>query len=113
MEQTMATASVLGFPRIGAKRELKKAVESFWSGRIDEDQLHQTCRDLRRKNWQLQRDYGIDQIPSNDFSLYDQVLDTTALLGAVPERYDWVVSSAKPLADSVQEIVEFVQADKS
>lgn len=85
----MATASVLGFPRIGAKRELKKAVESFWSGKMNEDGLHQTCRDLRQQNWQLQRDCGIDQIPSNDFSLYDQVLDTTAWLGAVPERYDW------------------------
>src|ERR1039458_3915162 len=79
----------LGFPRMGAKRELKRALESFWSKRTSETQLLETARTIRVENWQLQRAAGIDLIPSNDFSLYDQMLDMCALLGAVPERFHW------------------------
>ncbi len=79
----------LGFPRIGAKRELKRALESFWSKKIDERQLHETAKAIRLENWRIQKAAGIDFIPSNDFSLYDQVLDTCALIGAIPQRFQW------------------------
>ncbi len=85
----MATASNLGFPRIGPKRELKKALEEHWSGKCTEAELLETGRSLRRANWLLQREAGLQSIPSNDFSLYDHVLDTAAMLGAVPARYKW------------------------
>lgn len=84
----MATTANLGFPRIGAQRELKKALESYWKGDITAHDLSQTAMDLRKNNWQMQKDAGIAYIPSNDFSFYDQVLDTTAMLGAVPARYN-------------------------
>jgi len=77
----------LGFPRIGRKRELKKAVEGYWSGAVSETELEQRARQLRQQNWRLQQDLGIDSIPSNDFSFYDQVLDATAMVGAVPHRF--------------------------
>lgn len=79
----------LGFPRIGAKRELKRALESFWSGRTEEAQLLETARAIRSANWRLQQAAGVDLIPSNDFSFYDQMLDACALVGAVPERFRW------------------------
>ena len=85
----MAIAANLGFPRIGARRELKRAVEDYWSGDIDPEELQSTAADLRRRHWQLQQSLGIEHIPSNDFSLYDHVLDTTAMLGAVPKRFSW------------------------
>ncbi|MGV8139012.1 MAG: hypothetical protein AB2L20_27760 [Mangrovibacterium sp.] len=65
----------LGFPRIGAKRELKKACEAYWQGRISREELEQAGRNERLKNWTFQQDSGIDLIPSNDFSFYDQVAD--------------------------------------
>lgn len=85
----MVLATNLGFPRIGAKRELKFAMESFWKGDITEAELIQTGADIRRHNWFMQRDAEIDLIPVNDFSFYDQMLDMTCLLGAVPARYNW------------------------
>ena len=88
-----ALSNVSGFPRIGAKRELKQVTEGFWAGDRSEEELLETARSLRAANWKLQRDAGIDLIPSNDFSFYDQVLDTVALVGAVPERYGWDGSS--------------------
>jgi 5-methyltetrahydropteroyltriglutamate--homocysteine methyltransferase len=83
----MAISTNLGFPRIGANRELKRAVEDCWAGRIDRNDLETTAKGLRLAHWQLQKNAGIDHIPSNDFSLYDQVLDTTCMLGAVPSRF--------------------------
>jgi 5-methyltetrahydropteroyltriglutamate--homocysteine methyltransferase len=83
----MALSSIHGFPRIGPRRELKFATEAYWSGERSADELQAVARELRRANWELMRDAGIDLIPSNDFSFYDQMLDTTALVGAVPERY--------------------------
>lgn len=82
-------ATNLGFPRIGPRRELKTALERYWAGSLTAEQLLTTGRDIRRMHWELQRDAGIIQIPSNDFSFYDHVLDTCALVGAVPERYGW------------------------
>jgi 5-methyltetrahydropteroyltriglutamate--homocysteine methyltransferase len=88
MKQNIRTHN-LGFPRIGTKRELKRALESFWSKKTSEAQLLETAKAIRAENWRIQKAAGIDLIPSNDFSLYDQMLDTCALVGAVPERFHW------------------------
>jgi 5-methyltetrahydropteroyltriglutamate--homocysteine methyltransferase len=96
MTSTKAVSNVSGFPRIGAARELKFATEGFWSGDRSDGDLAATARDLRSANWKLQRDAGIDLIPSNDFSVYDQMLDTVALVGAVPERYGWSGGNVDP-----------------
>ncbi len=85
----MVRTTTLGYPRIGRNRELKQACEAYWSGKIGEEDLHRTGATLRRTHWQAQRDAGIDLIPVNDFSFYDQVLDAIALIGAAPERYRW------------------------
>ncbi len=77
----------LGFPRIGAQRELKKALETYWKGQNDVDQLLATARAIRTGNWLLQQKAGIDLIPVGDFSLYDHILDMTTLLGAIPHRF--------------------------
>ncbi|MFT9392465.1 5-methyltetrahydropteroyltriglutamate--homocysteine S-methyltransferase [Bifidobacterium sp.] len=82
-----ALTSVIGFPRIGSNRELKRSIESYWRGKSTLEDMQGTARELRAKHWKLQRDAGIDLIPSNDFSYYDQLLDTSILLGAVPQRY--------------------------
>jgi 5-methyltetrahydropteroyltriglutamate--homocysteine methyltransferase len=85
----MAYATNLGYPRMGKRRELKKVLEQYWSGKLSETALLEQAAALRKQHWLLQRDLGLEHIPSNDFSLYDQVLDTIALVGAVPERYQW------------------------
>lgn len=77
----------LGFPRIGRNRELKKAVEAFWSDPTARGKLLVAAAAIRQENWRLQKAAGIDLIPSNDFSFYDQVLDHVCLLGCAPERY--------------------------
>jgi len=80
-------SSNLGFPRIGSRRELKSALESYWSGANDAETLRATGASLRARHWFAQQKAGIDHIPSNDFSFYDQMLDTIAMLGAVPPRF--------------------------
>ena len=85
----MTISQNLGFPRIGERRELKKATEAYWKGDLDRAGLEATGADLRRSNWEKQRKAGIDLIPSNDFSFYDQVLDMSCLLGNVPARFGW------------------------
>ena len=85
----MIKVATIGYPRIGPKRELKKALEQFWKGEIQENELQNVAKDLRKKNWQTQKDNGVDLISSNDFSFYDHVLDAICLLGAVPKRYKW------------------------
>lgn len=77
----------LGYPRIGSKRELKKASEAYWSGSSSAQDLLETGKKLRRQHWELQKEAGLDLVPSNDFSFYDQVLDTSLMVGAIPERY--------------------------
>lgn len=77
----------LGYPRIGEHRELKKATELYWEGKLTREELEETGRKLRRQNWLKQQAAGIDLIPCNDFSFYDQVLDTTCLIGNVPPRF--------------------------
>ncbi|HHH12984.1 MAG TPA: 5-methyltetrahydropteroyltriglutamate--homocysteine S-methyltransferase, partial [Thiolapillus brandeum] len=79
----------LGFPRIGANRELKFALERYWRGEIGRDELESLGRELRERHWRLQRDAGLDLVPVGDFSFYDQVLDHSALFGVVPERFGW------------------------
>jgi len=82
----------LGYPRIGSQRQLKKASEQFWAGKIDLTELNQVADTIKEQNWQTQLKAGIDLIPCNDFSLYDQILDTSILLGAVPKRYSPLLS---------------------
>ena len=79
----------LGYPRMGEWRQLKKTVENYWCGKQSEGELLATARDLRRARWVQQQEAGVDLIPSNDFSLYDHVLDTAIMVGAIPERFGW------------------------
>ncbi len=83
-------ATVLGAPRIGPNRELKRATESFWAGRIDRATFLDQATQLRRSDLIRLRDSGLDSVPVNTFSFYDQVLDTSFLLGALPPRYDHI-----------------------
>ncbi len=83
----MVFSNVHGFPRIGRRRELKFATERYWAGEASTDELAEAGRAIRRENWRLMHEAGIALIPSGDFSLYDQVLDVTSLVGAVPERF--------------------------
>ncbi|KAK6144153.1 hypothetical protein DH2020_020973 [Rehmannia glutinosa] len=80
---------IVGYPRMGPKRELKFALESFWDGKSSAEELQKVAADLRVSIWKQMAEAGIKYIPSNTFSFYDQVLDTTAMLGAVPPRYGW------------------------
>ena len=80
-------SNVLGYPRIGEKRELKKANESFWAGKISEEELLAVAENIRVHNWTLQREAGVELIPSNDFSFYDQMLDFSFTVNAIPERF--------------------------
>ncbi|MGA5758439.1 5-methyltetrahydropteroyltriglutamate--homocysteine S-methyltransferase [Nonomuraea bangladeshensis] len=81
------TSTVLGYPRIGPRRELKRALESYWDGRSTRAELERTGAELRARTWRRLAGLGLEGLPSNTFSLYDHVLDTAVLLGAVPERY--------------------------
>lgn len=81
----------LGYPRIGSNRELKKACEQFWAGNSTIQNLVQVGKNIRQQNWKLQKEKGIDLIPSNDFSFYDQVLDLSLTVGAIPKRYHEVI----------------------
>ncbi len=85
----MGISCNLGFPRMGVHRELKKALEAHWAGKLDEAGLREVGKVLKLNHWVLQKQLGVEHIPSNDFSLYDHVLDTAAMVGAVPERYAW------------------------
>jgi 5-methyltetrahydropteroyltriglutamate--homocysteine methyltransferase len=85
----------LGYPRVGAHRELKKACEQYWAGKIGREELFSVARKLREEHWKLQQYAGIDLIPCNDFSFYDQVLDTSLMLGAIPKRYTGVLTQNK------------------
>ena len=81
--------ATLGFPRIGPRRELKFALESHWSGKTGAAELQIAAQGLRAAAWARQKSLGADILPSGDFSFYDHVLDTSAMLGAVPARYGW------------------------
>ena len=77
----------LGYPRIGSRRELKKACEKFWAGNSSIEELLSTGKQIRRENWKIQQDAGIDLIPCNDFSFYDHVLDANLMAGNIPPRF--------------------------
>ncbi|GLR91625.1 5-methyltetrahydropteroyltriglutamate--homocysteine S-methyltransferase [Bradyrhizobium iriomotense] len=81
--------ATLGMPRIGPRRELKLALEGYWAGKISDQQLLEAAAGLRVANWARQYSLGVTIIPSNDFSLYDQILDTSVTVGAIPEAYGW------------------------
>jgi 5-methyltetrahydropteroyltriglutamate--homocysteine methyltransferase len=83
----MVQSAILGFPRMGVNRDLKKATEAYWGGKISQSDLLAEAKRLRLAHWQIQKDAGVDIIPSNDFALYDQVLTHIQDFGAVPERY--------------------------
>ena len=83
----MVLATNLGFPRLGAQRELKWAIESYWAGKSSQAEVERTASELRARHWKLQSDLGVDHVPSNDFSLYDHVLDTSVMVDAVPSRF--------------------------
>jgi len=85
----MVKSSVLGYPRIGEQRQWKKALESFWNEQINEQQLLSQLQEIRLQHLSKQKDAGIELIPVNDFSLYDQVLDTSTMLGLIPERFHY------------------------
>ncbi|NJP43512.1 5-methyltetrahydropteroyltriglutamate--homocysteine S-methyltransferase [Actinacidiphila epipremni] len=82
-----ARATVYGYPRQGPNRELKKAIEGYWKGRVGADGLRTAAAALRRDNWRQLADAGIHEVPTGDFSYYDHVLDTSVMVGAVPERH--------------------------
>ncbi|MFD6797656.1 5-methyltetrahydropteroyltriglutamate--homocysteine S-methyltransferase [Streptomyces cyaneofuscatus] len=82
-----ARATVYGYPRQGQNRELKKAIEGYWKGRVDADTLRRTVAELRRGTWQQLAEAGVHEVPTGDFSYYDHVLDTSVMVGAVPERH--------------------------
>ncbi|QMU69335.1 5-methyltetrahydropteroyltriglutamate--homocysteine S-methyltransferase [Streptacidiphilus sp. P02-A3a] len=88
-----ARAIVYGYPRQGPDRELKKAIEGYWKGRVSADALHRTAAELRRQAWQQLGDAGVDEVPTGDFSLYDHVLDTSVMVGAIPARHREAVAA--------------------
>ena len=83
----MSKNYVIGFPRIGEKRELKKVLEDYWAKKVDFSEVKYVAENLRKRHWTYQKEAKIDFIASNDFSLYDNILDTTILLGAIPKRF--------------------------
>ena len=85
----MTVAGNLGFPRIGHLRELKTALERFWASELDAAGLEAAAATLRLEHWKLQVGLGVSHVPSGDFSLYDHVLDTACMLGAIPQGYGW------------------------
>jgi 5-methyltetrahydropteroyltriglutamate--homocysteine methyltransferase len=86
-------ATVYGYPRQGTDRELKKAIEGYWKGRVSADTLRSTAADLRQANWRRLAADGIDEVPTGDFSYYDHVLDTSVMVGAIPQRHHAAVEA--------------------
>ena len=83
----MSKNYVTGFPRIGEQRELKRVLEEFWAKKCSFEDVKQNASELKRRHWEYQRDAGVEFISSNDFSLYDNMLDTSVMLGAIPKRF--------------------------
>jgi 5-methyltetrahydropteroyltriglutamate--homocysteine methyltransferase len=88
-----ARATVYGYPRQGQNRELKKAIEGYWKGRVDAGALRATAAGLRRATWRRLAQAGLHEVPTGDFSYYDHVLDTTVMVGAIPERHRAAVAA--------------------
>jgi 5-methyltetrahydropteroyltriglutamate--homocysteine methyltransferase len=83
----MVQSSVLGFPRMGGNRELKKANEAYWAGKLSQDDLLKEAKRIRLENWKIQKDAGVDVIPSNDFAFYDHILDHIQLFNVSHTSY--------------------------
>ncbi|WNF45634.1 5-methyltetrahydropteroyltriglutamate--homocysteine S-methyltransferase [Pseudomonas sp. SG20056] len=107
----MALSHSLGFPRIGRDRELKKALEDYWKGELDEAGLRAVGRELRAAHWQLQKDAGIDLLPVGDFAWYDQVLTHSLTFGVIPERFR--PADGKPTLDTLFGMARGAVANKS
>lgn len=88
-----ARATVYGYPRQGRNRELKKAIEGYWQGRVTADALRETAAGLRRTTWRQLAEAGIHEVPTGDFSYYDHVLDTSVMVGAIPARHHAAVEA--------------------
>lgn len=86
----MSKNYIVGFPRIGEQRELKKVLEEFWAKKCSFEDVKRTASELKKKHWEYQRDAGVDFISSNDFSLYDNMLDTSIMLGTIPKRFRYL-----------------------
>jgi 5-methyltetrahydropteroyltriglutamate--homocysteine methyltransferase len=97
---------VLGFPRIGEKRELKFALEKYWKGQIELSELEETAKELRKRHWKYQVDAGIECLSVNDFSYYDIMLDTMFVLGAIPQRF-------KDIEDKTAQYFAMARGDKT
>jgi 5-methyltetrahydropteroyltriglutamate--homocysteine methyltransferase len=104
----MARTHIHGFPRIGAHRELKFAQESFWRGESDDAYLRGIAKDLRAHHWELQRAAKLDFVTAGDFAYYDQMLNLTALLGALPERFEF-----EPVTLSLAQYYELARGNKA
>ncbi|NOU86062.1 5-methyltetrahydropteroyltriglutamate--homocysteine S-methyltransferase [Paenibacillus sp. LMG 31460] len=85
----MVKSSVLGYPRIGADREWKKALEAYWSGKLEESEFHRQLQEIRLNHLRKQQEKGIDFIAVNDFSYYDHILDTSTMFGIIPKRFPY------------------------
>lgn len=104
----MSKFHILGYPRIGAKRELKFALESYWKGLTDEEQLQTVATDIRAKNWQVQKDNGAKFITVGDFSFYDHVLDTLVCVGGIPARFGF-----NPQTLSLEQYFQLARGNKT
>ena len=104
----MARTHLHGFPRIGAHRELKFAQEAFWRGECDDAYLRSVAEALRARHWELQRSSKLDFVAVGDFAYYDQMLNLTALLGALPERFEF-----EPSALSLAQYYELARGNNS
>ena len=98
----MALSHIVGYPRIGTRRELKRATESYWDGEVTREALDETARTPRLEAWTRMRDAGVDLIPST-FSFYDRVLDVTAMVDAVPPRFRAGVAGAAGASDDADD----------
>lgn len=86
-EKNYMLTSIIGYPKVGKLRELKLATEKYFRSKISVDELQQTAKKIRKTRWNILKDNGLDFIPSNDFYLYDNILDTTLLYNIIPNRY--------------------------
>ncbi|BFO17857.1 hypothetical protein SHKM778_42450 [Streptomyces sp. KM77-8] len=100
-----STGHRVRLPRQGRNRELKKAIEGYWKGRVTAEALRATAAELRRSNWRQLGDAGIHEVPTGDFSYYDHVLDTTVMVGAIPERHRAAVTADPSTATSPWPVV--------
>lgn len=86
-QESIMKTSIIGYPRVGSLRELKFTTEKYFRGEISAEELQNTAKEIRKTQWILQKNTGLDFIPSNDFSFYDMTLDTAVLFNIIPERY--------------------------